>query len=221
MQDHHDRDTGAGVQGLEQLEDLELVAEVQKGRRLVEQQNRGLLGEGHGDPRPLALTAGQGVHLPVGELDEPGLRESPFHRFGVVGRLRAEEPLVRVAAVPDEPLDGETFRGRRPLRQHGEPTGHLLRRILRNQLSVEINDAVHRLQQSRQGPERGRLPAPVRTDDRGDRPHVDGQVQIVDDDEVVSEIDSLGAQAVSRPGVVGGRSSCHHTEILVFRRIIR
>ena len=47
------------VEPCEQVEDLDLVREVEVGRRLVEQEQGRLLGERQGDPGPLALAAGE------------------------------------------------------------------------------------------------------------------------------------------------------------------
>ena len=56
----------------EQVEHVDLVGEVEVGRRLVEQQDVGVLGERHRDPHPLALAAGELVDRPVGELERVG-----------------------------------------------------------------------------------------------------------------------------------------------------
>ena len=69
VQHHHDRGAAAGVELGEQVEHLDLVGDVEVGRRLVEQQQVGALREGHRDPHPLALAARQLVDRAVGEVD--------------------------------------------------------------------------------------------------------------------------------------------------------
>ena len=56
---------------LEQLDDLVLVAHVEVGERLVEQEQLGLRHEGLGDGHPLLLAAGERRHAPVGEGEWP------------------------------------------------------------------------------------------------------------------------------------------------------
>ena len=64
----HDADRDAVLVGevADQVEDLHLVAQVEEGGRLVEQQHAGLLGQAGGQPDPLQLAAGQLVDRPVG-----------------------------------------------------------------------------------------------------------------------------------------------------------
>ena len=64
MDDEHDRPALLPVEPVEQVEHLDLVGEVEVRRGLVEQEQRRLLGEREGDPRPLSLAAGELVHAP-------------------------------------------------------------------------------------------------------------------------------------------------------------
>lgn len=65
------------VQLRTEIEDVDLVLDVEVRRRLVEQQQRRLLGERHGDPDPLPLPAGQFVDIAIGKRADSGRR----HRF--------------------------------------------------------------------------------------------------------------------------------------------
>jgi hypothetical protein len=62
------------------------VGEVEIGRRLVEQQQVGVLGQGHGDPCALSLTPGQLVDRVVGELGHRGPAQRLLHHGLVVAR---------------------------------------------------------------------------------------------------------------------------------------
>ncbi|MNC44245.1 hypothetical protein D3C75_931450 [compost metagenome] len=53
----------ARLQLLEQLEDLQLHGDVQRGGRLVGDEDFRLVGQGHGDHHPLALASGQLVGI--------------------------------------------------------------------------------------------------------------------------------------------------------------
>lgn len=57
VQHDHDRRTPLAVEVREQVEQLDLVVDVQEGRRLVEEEQVGVLGEGHRDPDALTLSA--------------------------------------------------------------------------------------------------------------------------------------------------------------------
>ena len=56
------------VQLRAQVHDLDLVGDVEERDRLVQQQQRRLLGQRHGDPHALPLAARQLVHQPPGDL---------------------------------------------------------------------------------------------------------------------------------------------------------
>ena len=113
VQDEHDRAALLLVEVDEQVEDLDLVGEVEERGRLVEQHQRGALGERHGDPHPLALAAGQLVDRPAGEVERAGGGEGVVDG-GPVGRRPLPEPaLVRVAAAADEVGDGDALGGDR------------------------------------------------------------------------------------------------------------
>ena len=54
-----------------QVQHLDLVRDVQEGGRLVEQQQRRLLGQRHRDPHPLPLPAGELVDESLGKVLDP------------------------------------------------------------------------------------------------------------------------------------------------------
>ncbi len=65
------RDAGAVIGALpEYPHDIYLVLRVKMVRRLVEQENVGLLRQYLGDSQPLALATGQRQYVPVGETVE-------------------------------------------------------------------------------------------------------------------------------------------------------
>jgi hypothetical protein len=59
-----------GCQRMQQLEQLHLVRQVQKGRWLIEHERAGLLCQCSRDPRPLPLTARQLVGATTGEFSD-------------------------------------------------------------------------------------------------------------------------------------------------------
>ena len=73
----------------EQVEHLDLVGEVEEGRGLVEQQDVGALGQGHGDPHPLALAARQLVDRAVGQVGGARAASASVDRGLVLARTTA------------------------------------------------------------------------------------------------------------------------------------
>ncbi len=123
------------------------MSEVEERRRLVEQHQRGALGEGEGDPRPLALPARQLVDEPIAELAHPGDGEGVSDRCGVGRRPLAEPALVGMTAAADEIGDGEAVGGARLLRQDAETGGDGAGREPGDVLSVEQHRAARRREQ--------------------------------------------------------------------------
>ena len=70
VEDRHDRRPVALVEIDEQLHDLHLVADVEVGGRLVEDQDRGRLGERDGHEDELALAQRQAPGVSVGEVTD-------------------------------------------------------------------------------------------------------------------------------------------------------
>ncbi len=70
MGDEQDRHPEAGLQILEKLENLRLHGDVERGGRLVGDQEIGLVGERHRDHHALALAAGELVRIAL----QPALR---------------------------------------------------------------------------------------------------------------------------------------------------
>jgi hypothetical protein len=85
VEHHHDGAPALGDQPVEEVEHVDLVREVEEGRGLVEEQQLGLLGERHRDPRALSLPAGQLVDGPVGQVAGARGLESACQRGFVFG----------------------------------------------------------------------------------------------------------------------------------------
>ncbi len=94
MQDDPDGHAVGVGQIAYEIEDLHLIAQVQVGGRLVEQQDVGVLGETAGEPDPLQLAAGEALDAPVREVGEVGDGERAVDRPGTVGVRAAQPPTV-------------------------------------------------------------------------------------------------------------------------------
>jgi hypothetical protein len=89
--DDHDRDVALPVQLTQEADDLLLVAQVEVGQRLVEEQQLGVVDDRLGDGHPLLLPAGELGHPPVGVVGGPDPRQGLVDP-GTLGRRRPPEP---------------------------------------------------------------------------------------------------------------------------------
>ncbi|MCO5561385.1 hypothetical protein L7F22_015006 [Adiantum nelumboides] len=196
VQDDDDRAAPHPVPVDEQVQHLDRVRQVQERGRLVEQQRPGVLGQHHRDPHALALTAGQLVDRPVGQLQHPG-RAHRVGDGGVVADAAAAEPaLVRRPAAFHQVGDGDAVRGGRGLGEQPEPPGQLAAGQRPDVGAVETHGPGGRGDDPAQPPQQRGLAAGVRTDDHGDPAGRDVHGQAVDDDALVV--------AQDQPQQVGG-----------------
>ena len=100
-------------QEADQLEELHLVPDVQRRRRLVEHQDLGLLGQRPGHPHPLPFAAAQSIHRPAGQIADVAPGEGVGHDRAIRRPGHGQRAEVGVPAEHDRFL-------------HGESKGHLL-----------------------------------------------------------------------------------------------
>ena len=215
MEHHDDRGAAPGVELGEEVEHLDLVGDVEVGRGLVEQQQVGALREGHRDPHPLALAAGELVDDAVGEPEGVGEGERLGDRLVVGAGPAAEGSVVRVAAAADQVGDGHALGRDGVLRQQPQRAGDLLGRQPVDRLAVEQHRARARPEQAGEPAQQRGLAARVGADDDGDAAVRDLQVQVAHDGGVgVAEREAAGLQ----PGGLGGawRRSCRPPSTVSF-----
>ncbi len=120
-----DQDAGAGdvARGLEHLEDLRLDGDIEGRRRLVADQQIGVVGDGDRDDHPLAFAAGQFVREGAGA----SLRLGDAHQFeqsdrALAGLLFPDARLVDFDRLGDLVADGVDGgqRGHRVLKHHAD-----------------------------------------------------------------------------------------------------
>jgi hypothetical protein len=197
VQDDADRDRVVVGEVADQVEEFDLVAQVETGGRLVEQQHSGLLGEAAREPHPLELSAGQLLDTARGQVRHTGQPEHPVHHGGTAGVGPSPAPAVWVAAELDDVADAQAARRGPPLGQEcdaprelpglqAEAVGAVVAAVVQRQ------GAAAGTLQPRKGAQQRRLPAAVRTHERG---HLGGPDR---DRRVVHDIGAL----------VGHRHSC-------------
>ena len=181
VQDHHDRGAADLVELGEQVEDLDLVGDVEIGRRLVEEQQLGLLGKGHRDPHALPLAAGELVHQALREVQGVGELECPGHGLLVRVRPPSQRTLVGMTPAADEVDHADAFGRDGVLRQQAEGAGHLARRQLGDRAPVQQHRAGGRSQEPGHAAQQRGLAACVGSHDAGDLAVRDVGGQLVDD----------------------------------------
>jgi hypothetical protein len=194
VQDEDDRPAFGG-QPPHQLEDLQLVSEVQRRGGLVQQDDAGLLGDDHRDPRTLSLAARQGVERPLRQVEEVGRDERPVDRRGIVRRPLAQQSLMGMAAVADQVPDGQPVRRLRLLREEPDPARGIPGPEGGEVAAVQEDGAGRGDVDPGEGTEQRGLATAVRPDDRGDLPRGQTQVQVPHHGGVaVAEVELPGGQ---------------------------
>ena len=137
MGDEHHRGAGLALQPVDQRQDLGLDGDVERGGRLIRDQQTRRAGQRHGDHHPLAHAAGQLVRI----LPQPPLRLGHPHLAQQIERPRARltpaHPPVQAQPLGQLPADGEhrVERGHRLLKDHADfiaaNAAHRLLRALR------------------------------------------------------------------------------------------
>jgi hypothetical protein len=61
---------------VQQFEDIDLIAQIEPGGRLIQQNGGRLLGQRHGDPAALTLAAGEAIHRQMGKFGGTGERSA-------------------------------------------------------------------------------------------------------------------------------------------------
>ena len=126
VEDGDDRPAVASVQVGEQVHDVELVADVEMDRRLVEHDDRRGLGDRDGQQDELPLAERQLPNVAADEPAEPDPLDRRRNRRPV-GRAEPAEPvLVRQPAERDDRLDRRRERQARRLRDDGDPARDLV-----------------------------------------------------------------------------------------------
>jgi hypothetical protein len=176
MRDEEDRHPLFLLQDLEQLQDLRLDRDVERGRRLVGDQQFWLAGQGHRDHHALAHAAGEAMWIFVKARLRRGNANALEQTNGLGLRRRARQASVIDQRLGNLETDGQhrVEAGHRLLEDHGDVVAaHIPHRLFRQrqqiaarELDAALDAAVLVRNQSHDG-ERGDALARARfTDDR-------------------------------------------------------
>ena len=144
------------------------MADIQPGRRLVQQHNRRFLRQHHRDPRALTLPAGEGVHALLGELGNTRRLHRSVHRLVVLLAPAGKQRLVRIAPAGDQLLHGNIPRRGGVLRQQPNSARNLFAGEALDLLPVEEHAALNRRHQAAQRAQQCRFAAAVWPDNGGE-----------------------------------------------------
>ncbi len=193
----HDADGDALVvrQLAHQVEEFDLVAQVEVGGGLVEEQHAGLLREAAGQPDALELSAGEVFGAAVGEFGDAGEGEGAVDG-GPAARVGAAPAApVRIAAELHDVAHAQAARGGPALQQQGDAPGELPgAEGQRVGAGVDREGGPPGPLQAGDGAQQGRLAAAVGADEDGHLAGPQGQLRVVHD-----------VRAVVRHGHAGGR----------------
>ncbi len=163
---------------VEQGGDLLLMTQIQRGQRLVTQQDRGIGRQRRGDPDPLQLAAGQhrdrGVTETVGADGRQQLVDPTAHGPSGAAGAERESPPVSVETHPHQVpgLEHGALVDRDPLRHVADS-----RTAAPYRLAADPRLAVGQLLLAEQHLEQARLPGPVRAQNRDELAGSDVEVQ--------------------------------------------
>ena len=121
--DQDDRGIAGGLQLAHEVEDLRLQRHVERGGRLVGDQQPRIAGQRHRDHHALAHAAGKLVRIFVDALFRRGDVDAAQQLDGALARLPVRAAAVAQEGFDDLVADGEARieRGHRLLEDHGEP----------------------------------------------------------------------------------------------------
>ena len=122
MADQQQGHAQACLQVLEQFEDFQLHGDVQRGSRLVGNQQLGFVGQGHGNHHALALAAREFVGVSLEALVRLGNADQVEQLQGAGGGRLAAQALMQAQHFVDLLLDAvqRVERGHRLLKHHGD-----------------------------------------------------------------------------------------------------
>ena len=167
---HHGYSPTLGMQFLRQVQHLNLVRDVQVGGRLIEQNQRGLLRQGHGNPHTLTLTTRKRLNGTLSKLQHVRRLHRLHTGALVLIRPGTQQRLVRVAAARHHIRHGHAARRLRGLRQHRQDLGDSAGLHLRQRGAVQANLALLERVHAGKSLQGGRLTAGVRAQDNGQLP---------------------------------------------------
>ncbi len=196
MRREHHRDLPVPVETREQPRHFELIAEVERRRRLVEQESPGRLRERARDDHALLLAAAERHVVARAEVRGPGGVERFMRGLEVRGPFELEHAEMRVAPHQHHFRDAVLEGGMRLLRNDGNVPGELAARHRGQWPIPKRHAAAPRTQHAAEQLQQRRLAAAVGAEQPGQRSWRDGDGRVRQQEAAVavSERHGVGAQ---------------------------
>ena len=206
VQRQHDRDLLFPCQFLQHRQKLDLIAHVEEGGRLVQQQDLRLLADGAGKHHALALAVTDFLKALGGKLAHMDQGHGLPGRRAVLLREDAEPARIGIAPRRDH-LGTAHELGAQPLGGHdGQASGKLVFRHAGERLPIQKDGAGYRLQPPCEGFQDRGFPRAVGPDEGQDLPRAEGEGKSFQD----------GLPAVAHGQVVGLQDDFMHRSALPF-----
>ncbi|HPX55484.1 MAG TPA: hypothetical protein PK425_02995 [Syntrophales bacterium] len=148
MRDGNHRQALFAVQGLQQVEEIGLMTDVQVSGRFVQKQDVRFLGQGAGDQHPVELAAAQAVHPAVREVQDVRLFHGSFHCRQVRRPFEAPSAQVRRPAHEHDFTNREGKNRRRGLGDHGDDFREVVALHFPDRRAIEADRSPIRLEKA-------------------------------------------------------------------------
>ena len=176
------------VEPQQQRRHLQLVAEVERRGRLVEQQQRGRLRQRRGNHDALLLAAAQLVKRAIGQVRRAGGGQRLARNADVVGPFDGEHAEVRVAAHQHD-LDRGVLEGEFGFLRHDrDAPRHVAARQAIERLVAEQDAAGRRPPRAAQQAQQRGLAGAVRAENADERAFGQADADAVDDERAVGRV---------------------------------
>jgi hypothetical protein len=178
VENRKDRRAVSLVEVDEQLHDLDLVAEVEVDRRLVEEKRGRGLGDGQRDEDELPLAERELPGVSPEEMAETNAFDGRRDGGSIGWAVAPERILVREPAQPNDLLDGRRERQGRLLRHDGDPSRNGDPVQVPHRCAAKPDPPRRRLEDAGRCPEQRRLAGAVRPDEGDPLPRPDLEVDV-------------------------------------------
>ena len=175
MQRHEHSQILLAHHALEDGQQLQLIADIEIARRLVEHDELRLLAERAGEQDALPLPVADGLEGPVGKGLRVGAAQALVHNLSVFRGQDAELSRIGIAAAADHVAAGHELRVHAGGHEDGHAAGDGVAAARAQLLAVQIRGAADARQLPGDGLEDGRLAGAVRADERDDSPALHGK----------------------------------------------
>ena len=198
---HGNNSRTRALQALGKTKHLQLVIEIEIGRRFIEQQDLSRLRQSHRNPDTLTLTTGKLTNTPTDEGHDTRILHRTGERFIVLTTPLTQKGLVGVTPPRNQIFHEHIARSHRRLCEQSQSACKRLLIHIGNAAPVQFHHSATNVKHASQRPQEGRLPTRVGANDDGQLTVEDIQRQPIQNWSVlpVADDDIAGTQPRPRP----------------------